>query len=197
MDNSNEQIDTNEINEVESAEKQSNRVFTQSEVDKLIATTVKRKLDEIGDVQSMKEQLELLSKEKKYRELSEMSEIEKYKDKMAELEKITLEKENALNQYKQKSTLAELFSDAKYNKLPKAYKNLVAYSDDSEELIKSAEVALAEYNADIGGGIKETFGIPTTPTGNPVKSARQVIKGAGDMQQALRAQITEKFMRRT
>lgn len=195
MDNS-DNTDTIGITEQESLEKQTNRVFTQSEVDKLIANTVKKKLEEIGDVKAMQEQLAQLEKEKKERELAEMSEIEKYKVKMSELESLALEKEKALNQYKQKSTLAELMSDPKYSKMPKAYKNLVVYSENPEELIKSAENALAEYTADIGGGIKETFGIPNTQAGNPAKTARQIIRGAGDMQGVLKAQIAEKLMRK-
>lgn len=180
--------------QVESVDdKQTNRVFTQSEVDKMVAGALKKAKEETGDYNELKVKLEELEKEKKEKELEEMTELEKYKVKIQEMETLQLEKEKQLFAFKKKSALNEILSDKKYSQMPKAYKNLVAYSDDPETMIKSAEDAFNEYEKDFGTGIKESFGIPTNKTADAVKNARTVIRGAGDMQAALKAQIMEKI----
>lgn len=194
MDDS--QMENKETEQESTEEKQTNRVFTQSEVDKMVAGALKKAKDEVGDYDELKVKLEELEREKKEKELAEMSEIEKYKVKMEELEKAQIEKEKQLFEFKKKSALNDLLSDPKYSKMPKAYKNLVSYSDDTETMIKSAEDAFAEYEQDFGTGVKESFGIPTNKTVDTVKAARTVIRGAGDHKAALKAQIMEKINRR-
>jgi len=196
MDDSTVQTDKLEQEVEESVDKQTNRTFTQSDVDKMVAETIKKERDKTGDVGAIKAELEELRKAKKESELAKMDEVERLKIQLQEQEKEKLETQKEAFALKKRVALNELLSDPKYSKMPKAYKNMVAFSEDSEEMVRSAESAFAEFENDFGGEMKSTFGIPSGPAVDPVKSARTVIRGAGDMQAALKAQIAEKLKRK-
>jgi hypothetical protein len=190
-------ITTEQKQEVqEPNEKQTNRTFSQSEMDKMVGEAIKKEREKLGDIESIKVELEELRKEKKTSELAKLDEVERLKVQLEEQEATKLEKEKEIYTFKKKIALNELLGDSKYSKMPSAYKKLVNYSDDNEEMLKSADNALAEFEKDMGGSIKDTFGIPSDSSVNPIKSARTVIKGAGDMQAALKAQIAEKLNRK-
>lgn len=190
MDESQQTTDEQQTQE---PEKQTNRTFTQSEVDKLVSESLKKEKEKYGDVESIKDELARLREEKKKSELEKLDETERLKVELEEIQRARDEAQREVSAYKQRQRLQDILSDSKYAKMPKAYKNMVQYSEDQEVMLKSADNALAEFERDFGTGVKETFGIPDQKVGDPTKAARTVIRGAGDMQAALKAQIMEKI----
>jgi len=141
-------------------DKQSTKTFTQSDFDQMIAREKKRMETTYAGFDDMKKQNETLINEKKEKELADKTEIEKAQ---IETKEITAKLDTLTSEYakaKQVNLRNDILSDAKFNKMPKAYRNLVELSDDTDIVQKSAEDALQEYEKDITGKEKPTFGAP-------------------------------------
>ncbi len=160
-------------------EKQSTKTFTQSEHDQALATIEKKIKDQYKDYDDVTKKLTKLEKEKKDKQLEEASEIEKrdiqLKDLTEKIESLT----NDYSKEKLKNMRNDIFSDARFTKLPRAYRNLVALSESKDEMIESANEVLKEFDKDFGR--KDNFGGPITtkdikPGDNGAKTMAQKIK---------------------
>jgi hypothetical protein len=182
-------------NENQESEKQTNKMFTQSEVDQIAYKQAAKVKGDLDKMKAMEAELEQLRSVDKQRKEAEMSEIEKYQKKLQEIETDKIEKEKALFEYKKKDAIDQVLNNGKYSKLPNAYKKLVQYSENTEELITSADDALKEFEQDFGGEVKKTFGVPDQPK-DAIKTVRAEIKNADDMSNALKANMAEKLKQR-
>lgn len=152
-------------------EKQTNKTYTQSEADQLVAKILKQELGKYADYSDVKAEAETLKREKSERELAEKSEIEKaqlvakdWQDKYGKLE----------SEYKQQKLVNvknEVLSDKKYAALPKVYRDSVRMSENADEIKSHADEMLKQFTADVAT-VKPTIGAPgssPTPT-EPVKA---------------------------
>ena len=183
----------NEIQGTE--EKQSNKLFTQSETDQIVSKQIAKYKAELEEKKAMESELLKYRENEKKRSEAEMSEIELRDKKIAEIEQARIESEKQLFEYKKKDTLSNILNDAKYAKLPKAYKKLVEYSDNVEEIMLSADNALKEFEQDFGGEVKQTFGIANTNT-DPIKTVRAEITDSDDFKNAIKANMASKLKQR-
>jgi hypothetical protein len=139
-------------------EKQSNKTFTQSELDSMMSREKKKLESQYADYNEMKTKLDELVKEKEDKELAEKSEVEK---KQVEIEKLTQKVNELSSEYETQKRLNlrnDVLSDTKYSKLTRAYKNLVKLSDDKDEIIANADEILEEFEKDFSK--KESYGTP-------------------------------------
>lgn len=174
-------------------EKQSTKTFTQSDNDKLVAEAIRREREKYQDYDQVKKELETLRKSQKERELSEMSELEKHKAMLEEIQSEKSKIDQELSFYRQKEAIGNVLSNEKYSKLPPIYRQAVKYSESVEEIMKSADEMLSQFEKDTGTIVKSTFGISDPVVDPIIKTANGVIKSAGDMQSAVRAKILEKI----
>jgi predicted RNase H-like HicB family nuclease len=145
--------------------KESNRTFTQSDFDKMVAKKEKELSDRFKDYEDLKTKAETFEKLKAEQEQAKLSEIEKANLRAKELE----DKLNNLISEKtvlEKKTLKfEVLSDPKYSALPNAYKKIIDGST-VDELKASAEEALKEFEEVLKsvGGKNTNVGLPPTNT---------------------------------
>lgn len=172
MADSNDKSQTQETPEqIAEREKQTNRVFTQSDFDKMVSLE-KRKIEEkYKDFDTIKSQYEELSKQAKERKDAEMSEIEKERSLRQKLEDEINKIKTDYNNQRQINIRAEILDMPEFRSLPRVYKNSVSLSEDRETIIESAKAVLKEFEADLGK--KETFGIPKVDSGNGAKKDAQ------------------------
>jgi len=169
-------------------DKQSTKTFTQSEVDQIAGRAVKSERQKYEDYEEIKSQYEALMQEKKEKELSEKSEVERLNALYSEVVTQNTDLTNELSTYKKKQLRQDVLNGAKYRGLPRAYQNLVELSDDKDSLIASADKVLEEYNNDTGKKVSETFGIPQqkdTTLVEPKKTA----ENPADLATSLRSKI--------
>lgn len=168
----------NSDNPNDTADKNTNRVFTQSEVDQLVAKVVKNELAKFADYGDVKAKADALEAEKRERELSEKSEVEKAQVKLQEWEK----KYGALeSEYKAQKTVIvknDVLADHKYAGLPKVYRDSIRLSENADEIKSHADEMLKQFQADMKG-IKTNVGAPgevppTTPA--PPKTLAEILK---------------------
>lgn len=153
-------------NKKDEEEKQTNRTFTQSEADKMIADAVKKATDKFSDYDGVKKKLTELESEKKKADEASMSEIEKVKKQNSELtERIgVLEGENL--RYKKTALRADVLSDPRFVNLPGAYRKLID-GDDKDKITESADKVLAEWQEDLKkAGVKVETPPPVIPAGS-------------------------------
>ena len=144
-------------------EKQTNKLFDQSELDRIVAREKSKEREKYADYEDMKAKLNDLVKEKNERELSEKSEIEKANIRLQEQSKYIEELNEKNKKLRTESTRNEILNDSRYKDLPRAYKNLVMVTDDVERIKASADEVLKEYERDFsvksgsfGGPVSET-----------------------------------------
>jgi hypothetical protein len=140
--------------QTQETEKQTNRVFTQSELDSFVAAERRKAEQKFSDYEDLQSKLSEMEAQAKEKAEAEMSELEKSNSTIKELsgrlenlqsENISFKRENLRN---------EILADSKFNSLPRAYKNMVSLSDNAEEISASAENVLKEYEQDFGGKSK-------------------------------------------
>ena len=178
---------------VDDRDKQTNRTFTQSEVDSLISKQVAKVVaDKYSDYETNQQELQSLAKEKKERDEAEMTELQKAKTVIDDLTD-NLTTVNIQNTEFKKTVLKQrVLNDPKYANLPRAYKNSVAASDDEAAVIESAEEMLKEFKQDTGDTVLQNFGLKDpTP-----KSTAPLMKDPGDYAKALKQQIADKLKSR-
>jgi hypothetical protein len=180
---------TTEVKETEeSSEKQTNRVFTQSEVDIIAAKQVSKYKEQLSDYENLKAQNESLAKEKKEREMAEMSELEKLNTKLADIEneKARLAAENSA--YKQNSRKLEILNTDKYADLPMKAKNAIKASDNDEEIIKEADEWLDVFKRTTGDIVDRSFGIKHKDTTDTI-----IAHNSDDVAKGLKARVQAKL----
>ena len=139
------------------------KTFTQSENDRLVGLAIVKEREKFADYADTKQQLETLLNEKKERDLSEKTEVEKLQSINSELTTELTNVRGELTGFQKKQLRTDVLNGGKYLSLPRAYKSLVTLSDSTEEIQKSADEVLAEFEADTGKKVADTFGIPEKP----------------------------------
>jgi len=179
-------MDDNSIPDtVETTEtKQSTKTFSQSEHDKAIAEALNKEKSKYSDYEQKNEELSLLKDQLKKIQEAEMTELEKVKAQLTEANQKATELTQANLEYAKKTTKQSVLNDAKYSNLPRAYKNMILASDNSEDVVKSAEEVLEEYNKDTNQTVKGTFGVDKGIDSKPVE-----VRNPSDLKQGLRANI--------
>jgi len=151
-------------------DKATNRVFTQSEYDRAVAQQMKRANDLEAQMKATNEKLAEFEKQRKEKELAEMSELEKANTLNKELQ-AQIEGLNGKIQDFQKMELKNnVLLDPKYTVLPAVYKKAIA-GDTEEDLKASADAIVEQYNNDIAklGVDKPNIGVPNLKTDDPAK----------------------------
>ena len=142
------------------AEKQTNRVFTQSDFDKMVAKKEKELSDKYQPFVTKAEELEKASKQA---ELDKLSEVEKLSLAKTDLEKRLAEIEADRNALKKMTMKLSILSDAKYSILPEPYRKVIDGETD-EEVKLSADKALKDLEDFLKRtGTKANVGIPPVP----------------------------------
>ena len=171
--------------------KEEPRTFTQAEKDREIATLINREREKFKDYDEIKKNYESLIQEKKEREMSEKTEVEKLQAQLAEVNNQLVTARGEISEFSKQKVKITVLDNEKYRKLPRAYKNMVEASEDMETVQASAEKILEEYNQDMGGKISNTFGIPKKTETNIAtpKTENTVVRSANDIATALREKI--------
>jgi hypothetical protein len=136
----------------DSKEKQTNKVFTQSEHDSAIAKIKdefdKKFFEHQNELKEAKEQLEKIAEEKKKIEREKMTKEEREKQEKSEiLQKVEqLAEENSV--FKQKIMINEVVdSDPNFDDLPRMYRNNIKGAT-IDEIQQSAQTMLDEWSKD-------------------------------------------------
>jgi len=171
--------------------KEEPRLFTQAEKDREIATLINRERDKFKGYEDIKKNYDSLIAEKKEREMSEKTEVEKLQSQLAEVNNQLVTARGEISEFSKEKIKITVLDNEKYRKLPRAYKNMVDASEDMETVQASAEKILEEYNQDMGGKISTTFGIPKKAENNITtpKAENTIVKSANDIATALREKI--------
>jgi ribosomal 50S subunit-associated protein YjgA (DUF615 family) len=167
-------------------EKESTKTFTQSEVDQMIARSIKKAKPE--DYDAIKEELNSIKATQKEMELAEKSEVEKLQ---ALLSEANTELTNVTSQYtnlQKKQLRTDILNGSKYVGLPRAYKNMVELSDDKEAIMASADEVLEEFKKDTGKEVAATFGIPE-PKDTTISKPTKQVESPEDMASTLRSRL--------
>jgi len=129
-------------------DKKSTKTFTQSEFDSKTSEFERSVKEKYSDYDELKKKNEDLEKEKKDRELAEMSEVEKAKKISEDLEAKNKELEIKNHDLLIKELRNEVLSTEEYSVLPSIYKEKV--EGDTVELIKeSAKKIMERYTNDM------------------------------------------------
>ena len=139
-------------------DKQTNRTFTQSEVDKMIKGQSETESSKYSDYDSVKTQLEELKLKQQEREEAELSDLDLSNKKNLNLEAEIAKLKGDISTKDQGILKQEVLNDPKYSDLPSAYKQLVVMSSKKEEVALSADEMLNQFNSDFK--VSQDFGIP-------------------------------------
>jgi myosin heavy subunit len=131
-------------------EKQTNRTFDQSDVDRLIAKEKNSLKEKYADYEKIKDDYTSLLEREKQRELESMSEVDKIKAMLSEKDSKLVDLENSYTNLLKEQTKTDVLSQSKYSKMPRAYKQMVSAFDTKEAVIESADEIYKEYQADFG-----------------------------------------------
>ena len=175
-------------------EKQTNRVFSQSETDKAVADAIRKEREKFGDYESVINENKAIKENQKKALESDISELQKVQAKLLEIEEAKALADTELFNYKKESKINTVLADAKFKDLPKVYRNLVTYSDDLDEISQSADAALETYKSDFGGQVKTSFGIPDTD--NQKKTISALGLNTNDGRNSIKAHINERLKNR-
>ena len=158
-------------------EKQTNRTFTQSELDSFIAKEKNQLKEKYADYETVKAENERLAAEQKAKELAAMSELDRYKAMLGENEQKykTLQDDNQrLNRLQIKTDVLNM---SKYAALPSVYKRAIEAGESKEIVMESADEVYKEYLSDFGksevapnfdsmpGTVEPNIIVPTTTNG--------------------------------
>jgi hypothetical protein len=126
-------------------EKQTNKMFTQSEFDKMVATKEKEIMSKFSDYSDLKTKAESFAKLQAEQEQAKLTEVEKAQKRSAELEQL-LNQERTEKQLLSKKTMKlEVLSDAKFGVLPGPYKAMID-GDTVEAIREAAELQLKDFH---------------------------------------------------
>ena len=119
--------------------------------------------------------------------MAEKSELEKAQALLEESNKKILDYENKVKDYTLKEKKDAVLSNPKYSALPKAYKNMVKASENEQDILADAELALEQFNQDfqITG---QTFGKPNVPK-LPESKGATPLKDANDLKTRLKERM--------
>lgn len=189
---------TNTSNETLEEKKTEQRTFTQAEKDKEIAMVIKREREKFQDYDSIKGDYEKLVNAEKERELQTKTETEKLSIQLQEVQEKLVQANGQIASFTQEKTRMTVLDDEKYRSLPRAYKNMVAMSDDIETVQESAEKALEEFNKDFSGKVSNTFGIPNKSNKEPSEVDKKIteVSKPSDIASTLRAKLNNAIRNR-
>lgn len=194
-------MDNDKSKAVAEEEKQTNRVFTQSELDSFLHREVSKMKTEydtkLKEFSGMKEEFETLKKTKLEKERAEMSELEKSKmekaDILAQMEKI----QNDYLLLKKEQTVNEVLQKEEYSKLPLVYRKSIVRSDNLDEVMQSANDILELYNKDFSGlkpveqNIGKPISSPSTFNGQAVINSQSSTDGMAHIKAKLAERIKQ------
>ena len=180
--------DNNTTTTEENKEDAQVQTFTQAQNDKLVGQAIVREREKYADYAENKEMLETLLAEKKERDLANKSESEKLQSINSELTTELTNVKSELTNYQKKQVRNDVLNAAKYQTMPRAYKNMVTLSDNAEDVMKSAEEVLEEYNKDTGGKIQSTFGIKSDKDTIIAEPAKEIANPT-DLANSLRSKV--------
>jgi DNA repair exonuclease SbcCD ATPase subunit len=150
--------------EVKTEDKQTNRVFDQSDFDKMVSKKEKEIADKYADYETLKQKAETFEKLKLEQEQAKLSEVEKANQKAKELEDKLIRIETEKKTLEKKTLKLEVLSNPKYSSLPNPFK-IVVDGETIEELTESAEKSLKEFEEVLKNAGKQTnMGLPPPPT---------------------------------
>lgn len=129
-------------------DKLSNKTFSQSEFDQMVARKEKEILARFKDYDEVKKTAEQLATEKKERELAEKTEVEKLQLKEKELTERLSIIESEKKKLEVLNVKNDVLSKSEYSVLPRAYKSMVE-GDTAESILASADNILKEYEQDV------------------------------------------------
>lgn len=144
-------------------QKQSNRVFSQSDYDKAIAQKEKEVKELFKDYDDLKKTVSEFNKIKEEQELAKLSEIEKVTVKASELENKLKSAETINAELTKKMMKLEVLSDSRFSVLPDPYKRVVD-GETVDDIRNAAEKALNDFNEVLKNAGKSiiTSGVPPT-----------------------------------
>jgi hypothetical protein len=131
-------------------EKQTNRTFTQSELDSFIAKEKNALKEKFSDYDTVKAEHEKLLAEQKEKEMANMSELDRYKTMLADNESKRKEVEAENQRLQRLQIKTDVLNMSKYSALPSVYKKAIDAGESQEIVIESAEKVYAEYLTDFG-----------------------------------------------
>lgn len=147
-DKSNESKDTKTTTTETNEEKQTNRVYTQSEHDSAMADRDAKIRENEKSMGELKAQLEKLESEKKQKELDEMSELEKYKSMYEDVVSKNKDFESQMGELKKEQLVNEVLQREEFKVLPSVYRRSIIRSENLDEITESANQALEQYKTD-------------------------------------------------
>jgi len=180
--------DNNNINQSAEPNVNQPKMFTQAEKDKEIAMIINREREKVSDYDDIKTKVETLEAEKKERSLADASDLEKANIQIEELTRTNVSLTGQVSEFAKHKTRNLVLGDAKYNALPRVYKDSVLLSDSTEDVQQSAEKILSEYQADTGKKIESTFGIPPKQD-TTISTPDTVIKNPEGLASALKDRV--------
>ena len=156
-------------------EKKTNRVYSQSEADQLVAKVLSKEREKYADYDTIKSEYQKTQDALREKELADKSELEKAQFTINEL---TTKLEGAtgkLTEYQREKVRDGVLQDPKYSKMPAMYKRNVKFSDNLDEVRQSADEIYEHFKADFQDQASKTFGLPpdkkTDPAGEKVAGA--------------------------
>ena len=173
---------------VEEEGKQTNRMFTQSELDKAIADSNKKLAGQYEDYPDIKKQLDEVQNRLKEKEMAEMTELEKQKKLVDELTNKSTELEQINKTLEIGALKANVLGDPEFSMLPRAYRDSIQ-GNSQDELYESARKVKEEYETDF----KRTSADAGSPhIGKETKPVGPVTTGS--FAERLNAKMKEKFV---
>lgn len=170
-----------------SEEKQTNRTFTQSEFDSMLAKQTAEMTEKIKGFSVLEKKYSELESKLQEKEESEMSELQKLQSKVEKLTETKTNLEKTLKEKDRGIITSSVLADPKYASLPTVYKRAIPLSDSKEEVIAEAERALEQYQKDF----ERASGKKSTPVIDAVKSNNTNVSGG----QSARDKLKEKKKR--
>lgn len=140
-------------------EKNTNRVFDQSEHDRLVSEALRAEREKYKDYHAKTKRLEELERLQEEASLKEKSELERKDHEITKLTNSLKEYESSMKQYQLKDLRSKVLSDIKYKDLPAVYRNAIQLSDSEIELQAEADKILEQWKQDFNITGK-SFGIP-------------------------------------
>jgi hypothetical protein len=141
-------------------EKETNKMFSQSEFDKHVAAAIRKEREKYKDYGNIKSEYEKMQKTLREKEMSEKSEYERLQIELDETKRQYAQEKSRAEEIMRHKKRSDVLSEGKYANLPRAYKAMVELSDDDDYVRESADKILEEYQKDIGVKMEKSFGIP-------------------------------------
>lgn len=149
-------------------QKDSNRTFTQSDFDKMVAKKEKEIVERYKDYETLKQKADALEKVQMEQEQAKLSEVEKANKRAQDLETRLAQIEQEKNLLAKTTLKLSVLSDPKYGVLPEPYKKVID-GEDEAGMKDSAEKALDDFTATL-----KKLGYKPTASGLPPETMNTI-----------------------